>query len=192
MKKKQPKPKDPVRVKSGRKSRRKGKRGEYESRDLLTKLFYPDKDGKVERTPMSGAWHGTPVMTGDLVFLKNDNFDGRFPFHFEVKNVSKTTIAPYRLLQGNAGVLWTWLNETAEKADKGWPTKALPILMWKVNFSDWFIMFTHEVMERFIRFGSGFPVFPKDYPHMRTREFYLMPFGSFAEWVKPWVRSLKV
>ena len=80
----------------GKKSRDKGRRGEIEVRDLLTKIFYPNGEGRVVRTPMSGAWGITKVLTGDLVPVRDDQLDREIPFFFSVKLISqKGMVSPF-------------------------------------------------------------------------------------------------
>lgn len=180
------KQKDPTRVKAGRKARRKGRRGEFGARDLCRALFYPNGDGTVERTPMSGAWHGTPVMTGDLVFLRNDEFDHkRFPFFFEVKNVSRKSVAPFKLLAGEYGDIEEWLRVASMKAYKG---ELYAIVMWKVNNSCWFVTIDLQVMYEIEKLLTM--KFNMAFPHWKTNKFIIMPWISFEKWCKPFVELL--
>ena len=59
----------------GKKSKRKGRSGEQQASKLLTKIMYPNGDGEVRRTPMSGAWHGVAALTGDLICILDEAID---------------------------------------------------------------------------------------------------------------------
>ncbi len=121
----------------GRKSRTKGRGGEYEVRDLLTNLFYKDGSGEFVRTPLSGAWGHTKIMTGDLVPIRNDKLDESIPFFWEVKRVD-SDISVAQLIQGfMPNRMRGWLDK-AHQICSG--SSYIPLIIWRMNFMGWMVV----------------------------------------------------
>lgn len=159
------------------KSNTKGKRGEYEVRDILQKKFYPNGDGQVVRTPMSGAWGGMPVLTGDLIFLKNGEPDVRFPFFWEVKLQKRSALAPFRILGGTFPTLKGWL----EKATVSGTSSRIPLVVWRTDFSPWFV-FMWETDFRVL--SEWFGPTSKQMTELRSGGCVNLIFAEWLEWVK--------
>jgi hypothetical protein len=148
----------------GKMSRDKGRRGEVEVRDILKKAFYPNDEGKVSRTPMSGAWGITKILTGDLVCVRNEEIDLDIPFFFSVKLLAKKNLpSPFSILAGKPGILAKWLKE-AENVLKGqmisggqWKNHELiPLVMWRPDFSEWMVYMSRAGFEHFLTMFKQF------------------------------------
>lgn len=143
------------RSKSAKMSGRKGRRAEYEVRDILQPIFYPNDEGKVLRTPGSGTWGGIQVMTGDLVCVKDDKMDERLPFYWQVRIRARREFAPYLMMSGKFGLLEDWWRELLEKA----PKDHIPMLVWRPDDSPWFLFMDRAHYELFGEdFGSIPPI----------------------------------
>jgi hypothetical protein len=119
-----------------RTSKRKGNKGEREASVLVQAILYPVADGEVRKTPMSGAWGMHRIMSGDLVCIKGGQIDDKAsPFFWEVKNICRNKLSPYGILEGKFGVLGSWWRKARGEA---WPDQ-IPVILWKVDFSSWFV-----------------------------------------------------
>jgi len=177
--------KNEVRVRAGRKAHRKGKAGEYGVRDLLRTAFYPNGEGTVERTPMSGAWHALPVLSGDLIFIVNGMPDYTFPFFWEVKSYDKKKFSPYEMMQGNVAVLGKWLDVAYSKCALGGPV-IFPIIVWKATGFPWFVFFD---MTSFDLMNKLLPLDKSTVTMLCVQEGWII---MCLEEFLLWVRNLKV
>lgn len=171
----------------GASSRRKGKGGEYEIASLLKDIFYPDGDGYFVRTPMSGAWGHTVVMTGDVVPIRNENIDPKVNFFWEVKRVEDVPV--FDLLSGTLGRRFAnWLYK-AEKSCEN--SSIFPIVLWRKNRMPWMALFSAETYH-VLREVLG--AFPKSYSYLFASFGYvscggeegwvMMPLKDFGAWIK--------
>jgi hypothetical protein len=168
------------RSKIGRSNRQKGKRGEREVRDIFQALIYPNGEGTVSRTPHSGAWHGMPILTGDLVFLKDGKSDNDVLFFCEVKTRQKGSISFANLLSGDSGTIGAWV-----KTAKGnCPEDKIAIVVWKIPFSEWFVSVSHlDTLVLMDIFGS----MPIPSSILMTNDedgVATLPWDTFSRWVK--------
>lgn len=176
----------------GKKSRPKGKVGEYGARDLIKELFYPNGEGSVHRTPQSGAWAGMKIMSGDLVCVKDDKIDTSIQFLWEVKNFRRKAVAIYKMLSGEETIINKWLKQATDNVAKikassktGVWTDIIPVVMWRVDFSEFFI-FTDA--ESFSKLQSRYGKMPDPmtcFEHYSGNSgFVCFPFSVFKAWVK--------
>jgi hypothetical protein len=142
-----------ARSRKARQSQRKGKVGEREVAELLSKAFYPNGDGFLRRTPMSGGWGGLPVLCGDLVPIRDDKIDDRWPFYWEVKRRKRATFAPFELLAGRTGILGKWYNEMLTKSS----TLEFPLLVWRADRTDWFVFMSGCVFDALSHSFGNYP-----------------------------------
>jgi len=172
----------------GKMSKRKGRSGEQQAAKLLTKIMYPNADGEVRRTPMSGAWHGVASLTGDLICLKDEAIDERFPFYWSVKWHKRETIPAFAILAGNFSVLKKWLGQAKAMI----PTLLYyTLLFWKSDATEWYVcmdfhdyeqlkeVFTWPVESTILisKFFSAIPHHPTGLVNM--------PLSTFGAWITP-------
>lgn len=141
---------------SAKKSGTKGKRAEYEVRDILQRVFYPHNEGKVLRTPGSGIWGGLQIMTGDLVCVKDDKIDERLPFYWQIRIRARREFAPYKFLSGDFGLLEDWWREMLEKT----PKDHIPMLVWRPDDSPWFLFLDGDYYGIFSEAFDSTPLVP--------------------------------
>ena len=145
-------------------------------------LYRGDAEGRVVRTPMSGAWGGEKVLSGDLIPIWEDKIDYRFPIYWEVKRVKRDTISPFRLLAGDPGKLASWL----KKAFKQTLENYLTVLLWKVDFGVWQVTMH---MNDFEMFSESFGPLPHPRvvlsQHFRKDGYITMRLDDFKNWFDP-------
>jgi len=172
----------------GKKSKRKGRSGEQQASKLLTKIMYPNGDGEVRRTPMSGAWHGVASLTGDLICLKNDAIDETLPFYWSVKWHKRETIPAFAILAGNFSVLKKWLAQAKAMI----PTVLYyTILLWKSDATEWYVCMDLYDFEQ-LKEAFTWPVestiliskWPADVEHHQVG-IVNMPLSTFGAWITP-------
>lgn len=130
--------KDPVRVAAGKKSKRKGSRGELK----VAKMFSSWWGSEFARTPSSGGFATSKFRKdwnagGDLVTP-----DDLFPFCVEVKNVKDWRLEDL-LTSASSNLLKYWEQAVQESEENG----KVPLLVFKRNRSDWFVMMQFEDWE---------------------------------------------
>lgn len=111
----------------------KGKRGEYQVRDLLTAWWQRfEPDASFVRTPLSGGWHasGEFDVAGDLLTTSS-----RFPFSVEVK--WREAWALKNVLEGRPSPVWGWWQQCVRDAEK---TDRVPMLFFKRSRGPWMIL----------------------------------------------------
>ncbi len=170
----------------GRKSRTKGRAGEYEVRDLLTKLFYKDGSGKFVRTPFSGSWGHTKIMTGDLVPIRNDKVDESIPFFWEVKRVD-TSISLQQLILGFLPAkMYGWLTK-AHRVCEG--SSYVPLIIWRMSFMGWMVLMSLASYNIQLELFGPFPLgcilkSTIGFDDGGTNGWVCMSFDTWAYWIK--------
>jgi len=178
----------------GKVSRDKGRRGETGAKAIINPVFYPNPDeGRIVKTPRSGGWRGETILSGDLVCVRKlkdeEQIDRRFPFFFEVKNVRRSTVPAFGILGGHVRLLADgWWAKAKEKS----PPNYYTLVLWKVDFSEWFVFLS---LWDFRQLEEGFGPLPADYAITEIRErsveedgpevgWVNMPWATFARWFK--------
>lgn len=169
----------------GKLSRAKGNSNERALAWALTKVFYPNGGGHFIRTPMSGAWGGVTITSGDVIPIRDGKIDYEIPFYFEAKHYKDVPFDA--ILRGESPVLMGWLKKALLRS-KAECFPLYPHVVWKVNLGKWNIFMswlTYSDMRK--RFG--------ELPERRTilishrGEFSTVniPFEVWSDWVGAWV-----
>jgi len=174
------------RSRAAKKASRKGKQGEYEVRDILSELFYSSGGGACHKTPLSGAWGGMPILSGDLVCITDKGLiDTRLPFFWEVKFRARREFTPYRYLAGEFGILKDWYEVEKKKCARN-QGNLLPLLVWRANETPWFVFMdigAFMLLEDSLgMYGYGGKV-ESVWEHEEAEDGYVMiPLKDFCKW----------